>query len=74
MLLGQSGTGAPAMSIIPLHLQRRFEQRWAARFGSLVIPGHAKESRIERLAGQNAPRAAKAKEKPAGPRLKAQGK
>jgi hypothetical protein len=25
------------MSIIPLHLQRRFEQRWAARFGSLVI-------------------------------------
>jgi hypothetical protein len=26
------------MSIIPLHLQRRFEQRWAARFGSLVIP------------------------------------
>jgi len=26
------------MGIIPLHLQRRFEQRWAARFGSLVIP------------------------------------
>ncbi len=26
------------MSIIPLHLQRRIEQRWAARFGSLVIP------------------------------------
>jgi hypothetical protein len=26
------------MSIIPLYLQRRFEQRWAARFGSLVIP------------------------------------
>jgi hypothetical protein len=26
------------MSIIPLHLERRFEQRWAARFGSLVIP------------------------------------
>ena len=25
------------MSIIPLHLQRRFEQRWAARFGSQVI-------------------------------------
>jgi hypothetical protein len=24
------------MKIIPLHLQRRFEQRWAARFGSLV--------------------------------------
>ena len=28
------------MSTIPLHLQRRFEQRWAARFPSLVIPGH----------------------------------
>jgi hypothetical protein len=26
------------MSIIPLHVQRRFEQRWAARFGSLVVP------------------------------------
>jgi hypothetical protein len=26
------------MRIIPLHLERRFEQRWAARFGSLVIP------------------------------------
>jgi hypothetical protein len=26
------------MSIIPLHLQRRIEQRWAARFGSLLIP------------------------------------
>jgi hypothetical protein len=25
------------MGIIPLHLQRRFEQRWAAQFGSLVI-------------------------------------
>jgi hypothetical protein len=23
------------MSIIPLHLQKRFEQRWAARFGPL---------------------------------------
>jgi len=25
------------MGIIPLHIERRFEQRWAARFGSLVI-------------------------------------
>jgi hypothetical protein len=24
------------MSAIPLHLQRRFEQRWAVRFGSPV--------------------------------------
>jgi hypothetical protein len=31
------------MGIIPLHLQRRFEQRWAARFGSLVIPAVPKK-------------------------------
>jgi hypothetical protein len=37
-------------------------------------PRRTKESRIERLAGQHAPRAAKAKEKPAGLRVKAQGK
>ena len=24
--------------IIPLHIQRLFEQRWAAQFGSLVTP------------------------------------
>jgi hypothetical protein len=35
-MLGRSGTGA-AMSIIPLHVQRRFEQRWATQFGSLVV-------------------------------------
>ena len=35
------------MSIIPLHLQRRFEQRWAARFGSPVTAGRTKERRIE---------------------------
>jgi hypothetical protein len=37
-MLGRSETGASAMSIIPLHVQRRFELRWATRFGSLVIP------------------------------------
>jgi hypothetical protein len=68
------------MSIIPLHLQRRCEQRWAARFGSLAIPAVPKKSgrtkeecRIESLAGQQAPRAAKANENPAGLRLKAKG-
>jgi hypothetical protein len=60
------------MGIIPLHLQRRFEQRWAARFA--VNPGHAEESRIERLAVQHARRPAKAKEEPAGLSVKAQGK
>jgi hypothetical protein len=24
------------MNVIPLHLRRKFEQRWAARFGSAV--------------------------------------
>jgi hypothetical protein len=37
------------MSIIPLHLQKRFEQRWAARFGSLVIPAAPMPSRHGRL-------------------------
>jgi hypothetical protein len=53
------------MSIIPLHVQRRFEQRWAARFGSLAIPAHTKERRIE---GRNhqTPARGKAKEKTHG--------
>jgi hypothetical protein len=63
-----------AMSVIPLHLQRRFEQRWSVRFGSLAIVPVPKNRRTERLPGQDAPRAAKAKEKPPGLRLKAMGK
>ena len=59
------------MSAIPIHLQRRFEQRWGARFAG--HPGRAAENRIERLAGQHA-RPTKAKEKPAGSSVKAQGK
>jgi hypothetical protein len=31
------------MGIIPLHIERRFEQRWAARFGSPVIPAVPKK-------------------------------
>jgi hypothetical protein len=54
------------MSIIPLHLQRRFEQRWAARFGSLVIPAVPKKRRIERPAVNIAPHAAKPKKNPLG--------
>jgi hypothetical protein len=45
---------------------------WSVRFAG--NPGRTKKRRIERLAGQHAPRAAKAKEKPAGLRLKAKGK
>jgi hypothetical protein len=52
------------MSIIPLHLQRRFEQRWAARFGSLVIPAVPKNG----LKARRQPCAAlgKSQEKPGG--------
>ncbi len=34
--VGAAGTGTPAMPIIPLHLQRRFEQRWTSRFTQRV--------------------------------------
>jgi hypothetical protein len=47
------------MSAIPLHLQRRFEQRWASRFT------HPTASTAPKNVGTKAP-AAKTKEKPAG--------
>jgi hypothetical protein len=31
------------MSVIPIYLERRFEQRWASRFGSLAVPGASKK-------------------------------
>jgi hypothetical protein len=40
------------MSIIPLHIQRRFEQRWAARFGSLAIPAVPKNPRLKGSPGK----------------------
>jgi hypothetical protein len=60
------------MSILPLHLQRRFEQRWAARFGSLVTPAALKNVGLKGSPVKHAPPAAKAKEKRAGlgPRLR----
>jgi hypothetical protein len=60
------------MTSIPLHLQRRFEQRWAAR--SLANSGRVKAGRTESRGDQHALRPANAKEKPAGLRVKAQGK
>lgn len=48
------------MSIIPLHLQRRFEQRWASQFGSLTKPLKGSPVNIT-------PRAAKQKEQPDKP-------
>jgi hypothetical protein len=57
------------MSGIPLHLQRRFEQRWAARFVS-PIPSAAPKSIGLKGAFNSLPRPVKAKEKPAGAGLK----
>jgi hypothetical protein len=47
------------MSDIPLHLQRKFEQRWAARFASPV------ESRAPKSTGLKGNRTLQ-KQKPAG--------
>jgi hypothetical protein len=51
-----------AMSRIPLHLQRKFEQRWAARFpaASAALKSIGVKGTVNSL-----PRPAKAKEKPA---------
>ena len=52
------------MSIIPLHIQRRFDERWAARFGSLAIPPVPKYIGLK--GSPVARRTPKAKEIPAG--------
>jgi hypothetical protein len=53
------------MSAIPLHLQRRFEQRWAARFAS-PVPSAAPKSIDLKVTADTLPGPAKAKEEPAG--------
>jgi hypothetical protein len=55
------------MSAIPLHLQRRFEQRWAARFVSPVTSAAPKNVSLKGSVNSLA-RPAEAKEKPAGER------
>jgi hypothetical protein len=52
------------MSDIPLHLQRRFEQRWAARFVRPAAPAAPKRLDLKRPI-HNLPLIAKAKEKDA---------
>jgi hypothetical protein len=52
------------MGAIPLHLQRKFEQRWAARF-ALPVASAAPKSIGLKGTLDNLPRPAKAKEKPA---------
>ena len=53
------------MSILPLHLQRRFEQRWAARVASLVGTSGRKNLVSKGSPINVAPRATRAKERPA---------
>jgi hypothetical protein len=57
------------MSPIPLHLQRRFEQRWVARF----VPFASAAPKSIGLKGtdNSLPRPEKAHEKPAGLRQRA---
>jgi hypothetical protein len=50
------------MSVLPLDLERRFEQRWAARFSGVSQGQH----RLEGQQHQQLTAPAKAKEKPAG--------
>jgi hypothetical protein len=49
------------MTAIPLHLQRRFEQRWAAKLASL-LPSAAPKSIGLKRAAKTLPRTAKSKE------------
>jgi hypothetical protein len=53
------------MSGIPLDLQRKFEQRWAARFVSPVASAAPKNVSLKDSVN-SLPRPAEAKEKPAG--------
>jgi hypothetical protein len=50
------------MSAIPLHLQRKFEQRWAARYAAPVTSAAPKSNDLKDTVN-NLPRPAKAKEK-----------
>jgi hypothetical protein len=50
------------MSAIPLHLQRKFEQRWAARFVSLAARA---PKRTDKGTVNSLPRPTKANERPA---------
>ena len=53
------------MSIIPLHLQRRFEQRWAARFDPRVVSATPKNISLKDTTNR-LPSPAEEKEKPTG--------
>jgi hypothetical protein len=55
--------GALAVRDIPLHLQRRFEQRWAAKYASPVAAAAPKGIGLKGTANR-LPHRAEAKEKP----------
>lgn len=59
------------MSVIPLHLQRKFEQRWAARFVAPDAPVMPKSSQLKRTLN-TLRRPVKAKQKPAESSRRAQ--
>jgi hypothetical protein len=52
------------MSAIPLHLQRKFEKRWAARFAARAASTAPKNDRLKSSL-EPSPRPISAKEKPA---------
>jgi hypothetical protein len=54
------------MTAIPLHIQRRIEQRWASRFVPPVASNRPKEGWNESHTINESQHAAKTKEKPAG--------
>jgi hypothetical protein len=54
------------MPIVPIHVQRRIEQRWASRFHSTGCVKRAKECWNESHTTNGSPRPAKTKAKPAG--------
>jgi len=63
---GVDERGALAMAAIPLHLQRKFEQRWAARFSSPAASAVPKSKGLK-AALDTLAHPAKAKEEPAEP-------
>jgi hypothetical protein len=60
------------MSSIPRHIERRFEQRWVARFFSPVASAAPKSTDLKGTVN-SLPRPAIAKEKPAGAKRRAPG-
>ena len=54
------------MSIIPLHLQRQFEQRWATRISAMVVPSAPKNVGSKNSPVNVAPCSTRAKERPPG--------